>query len=106
MPAFSFYAARYGFETGEFVEGTFHRWEPALYLSEIDRALGAGRTWFVFSHNCNHCRPRVRVNEQRFILDHADRRGTLIEQLDGPGTTAYLYDLGPPRSDPGQAAHR
>lgn len=106
VPAFSFYAVRYGFGPGEFVEGTFHRWQPELYLSEIDRALGAGRTWFVFSHNCNHCRPRVRVNEQRFILDHADRRGVLIEQLDGPGTTAYLYDLGPPRSDPGLAADR
>ena len=106
VPAFSFYATRYGFGHGEFVEGTFHRWQPDLYLAEIDRALGAGRTWFVFSHNCNHCRPRVKVNEQRFILDHADRRGTLIEQLDGPGTTAYLYDLGPPLSDAGSAVDR
>ncbi|MDQ7744663.1 hypothetical protein [Hydrogenophaga pseudoflava] len=106
VPAFSFYAARYGFGPDEFVEGRFHRWEPALYLSEIDGALGAGRTWLVFSHNCNHCRPRVRINEQRFILDHADRRGTLLEQLDGAGTTAYLYDLGPPRPDAGPAAGR
>lgn len=106
VPAFSFYAAQYGFGPGEFVEGGFHRWQPDLYLTEIDRTLGAGRTWFVFSHNCNRCRPRVKVNEQRFILDHVDRRGTLIEQLDGPGTTAYLYDLGPPRPDPEQAADR
>ena len=106
VPAFSFYAAQYGFGAGEFVEGRFHRWQPDLYLSEIDQALGPGRTWFVFSHNCNRCRPRVKVNEQRFILDHLDRRGTLVEQLDGAGTTAYLYDLGPPRSDPGPAADR
>lgn len=98
VPAFSFYATQYGFGSGEFVEGTFHRWQPDLYLTEIDRTLGAGRTWFVFSHNCNHCRPRVKVNEQRFILDHADRRGTLVAQFDGAGTTGYLYDLGPPRS--------
>lgn len=106
VPAFSFYAAQYGFRSGEFVEGRFHRWQPDLYLSEIDHALGSGRTWFVFSHNCNRCRPRVKVNEQRFILDHADRRGVLVERLDGVGTSAYLYELGPPRSEPLPAPER
>lgn len=96
VPAFEFYAPQYGIALDEFLRGESHRWQHDLYLSEIDRDLGAGRTWFVFSHNCNRCRPRVKVNEQLFILNHLERRGRLLEEVGGPGTSAYLFELRAP----------
>lgn len=88
VPAFEFYAPQFEL-VRDYEAGTYGRNDPATYLQQIDRMRGHPRVWFVFSHNCADCI----VNEERWIVEHLDRRGSMEGSFKSTGASLYLYDL-------------
>jgi hypothetical protein len=86
MPAFRFYAGRYGLADGV-VEGAKSRYEVERYKVDLDRLRSAGRAWIVFAHTCDWCP----VDEERYFLVHLDGIGRREDQVRASGASAYLY---------------
>jgi Dolichyl-phosphate-mannose-protein mannosyltransferase len=89
LPAFKYYASRYGFRQGDYIEGIASRKDPEKYLNDIDRFRNHERVWFIFAHICRSCR----VDEENFFLQHLDTVGARLAAFTSEGASVYLYDL-------------
>jgi hypothetical protein len=103
-PATAFYAARYGFNRGDYAIGGCHRGDSRRYLRELDTSRGRSRVWLLLTHSLPYYR------EREDILSYLDaigaRRDELVVQSYAVGRNprpveAYLYDL----SDAGRLAN-
>ena len=86
VPAFKYYARRYGFGRDSYVEGVYSRGDRGRYVADLDRLRGRRRAWFVFSH--------LYKDEEEFFLSYLDSRGRKVESFVRDGAGTYLYDLG------------
>lgn len=99
VPAFTYYAARYGFTADSRVGGTIlldEHWEK--YLADLDRLKGQRRVWILFSNLGDDAR--------EYFLHALDARGTRLDSFRSigfripgegglpPAPALYLYDLG------------
>ncbi|MGB8983890.1 MAG: glycosyltransferase family 39 protein [Anaerolineales bacterium] len=87
VPAFRFYAPKYGLAPGEFIIGADHSTDPEAYYPELDALDGEKRVWLIFSHVYE----RGEFNERDFILAYADGLGKRVREFRIPATTVYLY---------------
>ena len=102
VPAFRFYAPRFGLADGEIVFGSCGRDDARRVLGEIDRFRGRPRVWVLLTHGL----PAFR--EREVVFGYLDTVGRRIESLDldppggipGAELTLALVDL----SDPGRLA--
>jgi hypothetical protein len=89
--AFEYYAPLYGLERGDYNIGVKSRNNPVFYIQDIEKFSGKERVWYLFSHNCGWCE----VDEKLYILEHLNKVGIKIEEIEAPGASIYLYDLRP-----------
>ena len=88
--AFEYYAPIFNFDLDNCIFGVRSRNAPRRYLDQIDEFEKKERMWFLFSHNCRHCK----VNEQVYYLDYLDGIGAeRLDEFIGSGSSVYLYDL-------------
>jgi hypothetical protein len=93
VPAFRFYAEKYGFEEGEYFAGSGYDVEIDFYLREIDQFKGQPRVWILFSHIFEN----KGVDERDYILEYLGDIGRKRDEfrLPGTGVSLHLYDLTP-----------
>jgi hypothetical protein len=96
-PVFNFYAPKYGLDTGNIWIGVYDprkRVAQQNFEDDVDRLVGNERVWFIFSEiiDCVECEGE---DTQRFYLDHINKFGVIVDEYDGSGANAYLYDLSP-----------
>jgi hypothetical protein len=89
LPAFLYYADRYGFSPGEYVEGVCARFEPHQYLWAIDRLRGLPRVWVLFTAGVG----AELFNERRLMVEYFEHIGTRLDDRVARGTSLYLFDL-------------
>src|SRR5262249_55878144 len=83
VPAFKYYARRYGFADARYIEGgDADRRRVAI---DLDRLQGNARAWIFFSH--------IDRDAQDFLLSHLDTRGERLDSFERDGAAVYLYDL-------------
>lgn len=87
VPAFRFYAPKYGLALENTVIGLDHSDDPQAYYAELDQLDNRKRVWFIFSHVYE----LGDFNEKDFILDYVDRLGEKVREYRVPGTSVYLY---------------
>jgi hypothetical protein len=87
VPAFRFYAPRYGLALGNTIIGLDHSADPEAYYAELNRLDGRKRVWLLFSHVYE----RDEFNEKDFILHYVDRLGKKVKEYRVPATSVYLY---------------
>jgi hypothetical protein len=92
VPAFEYYAARYGVDPASSVLGICSRMEPAGYLADIERLRGQGRVWVLFTGGDG----AHRFDEKRLILDYLSVAATRLDDQVSHGAGLYLYDLSGP----------
>jgi hypothetical protein len=93
MPAFRFYAARYGLGDVPYQADERSDYsEPARILNRLDALNGEPRVWILISHVYE----RGDFNEKDFLLNYLDTIGKKKREFRSPGTSVYLflYDLG------------
>lgn len=93
MPAFRFYAERYGL--GEVSYQASYRTEylePTQMLTHLDPLDGEPRVWILISHVYE----RDDFNEKDYLLSYLDTIGNKKREFRSPSTSVYLflYDLG------------
>lgn len=88
-PAFLFYAPSYGL-TENYIIGVNSIEDPIKYLEEIDNLERGHRIWFIFSNNCSGCV----VNEEVYIVEHLDKMGRKLDEIQAAGASGYLYEIG------------
>jgi hypothetical protein len=95
-PSFTYYAPLFGIDINDnhIIVGN----DPVLkkrafqrFFKDLDLLKGNGRVWFIFTDiiDCGGCDG----NMQAFYVDELDKRGTLLDQSNGIGANAYLYDM-------------
>ena len=93
MPAFRFYAPRYGLGDVPY-QASFRTdyLEPTKMLSYFDPLDGEPRVWVLISHVYE----RGDFNEKDYLLSYLDTIGKKKREFRSPGTSVYLflYDLG------------
>jgi hypothetical protein len=91
IPAFRYYAPRYGFVETDFMAGNQHQNDPSGLLAEIDQLKGHPRVWILFSHVYE----KGDYNEKDAILQHLNQIGDKKREFREPGTSVslFLYDL-------------
>jgi 4-amino-4-deoxy-L-arabinose transferase-like glycosyltransferase len=96
VPAMSFYAPKFGFETKDYTAGGCHRGETRSYLIELDRLRGQRRVWVLIL--AAHTGARLHGN----ILRYSDTIGRQLDYFAAPSRTInglgspaslYLYDF-------------
>ena len=87
VPAFRFYAPRYGLALENTMIGIDHSANPQAYYAELDRLDGRKRVWLLFSHVYE----LDEFNEKDFILEYVDQLGEKVREYRVPGTSVYLY---------------
>lgn len=92
IPAFRYYAPRFGLSSMRWVPGTFSEDNWERYEKDLDQFPSPSRVWVLFSHS----ESRTGVDEERVFLYFLDRRGKRIDYFKSVGATAYLYELGQP----------
>ena len=62
------------------------------FFQDVDSLKGNGRVWFIFTDivDCGGCDG----DPQAFFVSELDLRGTMLDQSNGIGANAYLYDMG------------
>ncbi|MCX6079073.1 MAG: glycosyltransferase family 39 protein [Chloroflexi bacterium] len=93
IPAFRYYAPKYGLENATVLNGADFRQNQAGYQAELDQMLGKKRVWFLFSHLTDY----DYLDDRDYILHYAGQLGTKKREFIDPGTAInlYLYDLAP-----------
>jgi hypothetical protein len=94
VPAFRFYAERYGLGSIPFQSSAASDYfEPTDILSHIKALDGKSRVWILITHVYE----KNDFNEQDFILSYLDTIGNKKREFRSPGTSVYLflYDLSP-----------
>jgi hypothetical protein len=94
LPAFRYYAPRYGFGPGEYQEGVCARFQPEQYLEALNGLRGESRVWVLFTAGLG----ASLFNEREFMLDYLDHIGQRLDDRVARGTSVYLYDLDPNRA--------
>jgi hypothetical protein len=93
MPAFRFYAPRYGLGEVSY-QASFRTdyLEPTKMLSYFEPLDGESRVWILISHVYE----RGDFNEKDYLLSYLDTIGKKKREFRSPGTSVYLflYDLG------------
>ena len=87
--SFRYYWSRDGEGFDDCTFGAVTLGDPKLYLPELEKLRGKGRTWLVFSHVYG----REPMTEETTYLGHLDLMGTRLDEHRVPGASAYLYDL-------------
>jgi hypothetical protein len=93
---FQYYAPFYGLEHASVLRG---RNDPGKrialehFYEDMEMLKGHDRVWFIFSgvFDCGGCDGDV----QSFYVEYLNKRGTMLDQLEGIGANTYLYDLTP-----------
>jgi hypothetical protein len=101
VPAFRYYAPRFGIPFAQAQFGRCWLGEPRQYLRELDRLRGARRAWILATHT-------QRPGELELLTGYLDRIGRRLDEMTVPGSSGnplegafgYLYDL----SDPARLA--
>jgi len=93
IPAFRYYAPRYGLENIQVFNGTDAHENRQAYQGEVQQLAGNKRVWFLFSHLADY----EYVDDRDAILDYAGQLGEKKREFSQPGTliNLYLYDLMP-----------
>ena len=94
-PVFHYYAPFYGLDKGNIVIGVDDPGKKAMlqnYTTEVESLAGQPRVWFLFSEiiDCVDCEGD---GTQPYYLDYINQYGSMIDNYDGSGANAYLYDL-------------
>jgi uncharacterized membrane protein len=87
LPAWRYYAPRYGFDPEIIVPGTASPEEPVQLLAEVDALRGNPRVWFLFTHVYES----GGLNDMDYMLAHLDAIGNPRRKFVEPGTSVYLY---------------
>jgi hypothetical protein len=97
LPAFDYYAARYGWTGPAVARGTCARREPARYMDDLARLRGTERAWILFVDG----RTTENFDERTFMTAFLDHLGAKREAQVASGAWLYLYDLRPENARPG-----
>jgi hypothetical protein len=97
-PTFNYYAPLSGIDTQSenIVMGTSLALKKRAldnFFKDADALKGSGRVWFVFTDlvDCGGCDGDPQV----FYVNELNLRGRLLDQSNGIGANAYLYDMNP-----------
>jgi hypothetical protein len=93
MPAFRFYADRYGVGEVPYEFGNRLDYDdPTILLNKLEKMDGESRVWVLISHVYE----RDDFNEKDYLLEFLDTIGKKKREFRSPGTSVYLflYDLG------------
>jgi hypothetical protein len=95
-PSFLYYAPLFGVDVKDenvIVGKSIVQKRHALanFFRDVNALKGRGRVWFVFTDivDCGGCDG----DPQAFYVSELDKRGTLLDQSNGIGANAYLYDM-------------
>jgi hypothetical protein len=91
IPAFRYYAPRYGLDSASSVEGVCARFEPVRYLEALESFRGERRVWILFTAGLG---ARL-FNERALMVDYLEHVGTRLDDRVARGTFVYLFDLTP-----------
>jgi hypothetical protein len=91
LPAFRYYAPKYGLEAAQVVIGSDFQGSPEKYCPELTQQAAGHRTWLLFSHLTDYSY----LDEREALLACAGRLGSQKREFSEPGTSVnlYLYDL-------------
>jgi len=94
IPAFRYYAPKYGLENIQVFNGTDAHQNRQAYLAEINQMAGNKRVWLLFSHLTDY----EYVDDRDAILGYANQLGEKKREFSQPGTfiNLYLYSLAAP----------
>jgi hypothetical protein len=95
VPAFRYYATRYGLTERDHVEGVCARFEPERYLEALNDHRGQERLWVLFTAGLG----AELFDERALMVDYLDHVGTRLDDRVARGTSLYLFDLATPSSD-------
>ncbi len=95
-PPFRYYAPLFGIQTegdNVVIAPSTPSKKQALerFFKDLDKLQGRGRVWFVFTDivDCGGCDG----DPQAFYVAELEERGILLDQSNGIGANAYLYEL-------------
>jgi hypothetical protein len=94
VPAFRFYADRYGLGSLTFQSSDLSDYlEPTKILSNLKSLEGKKRVWVLITHVYEN----KEFNEKDYLLNYLDTIGVKKREFRSPGTSVYLllYDLSP-----------
>jgi hypothetical protein len=90
IPAFSFYAPRFGLAHHTIVRGIGARDNPVAYMNDVAQVRGNQRVWFIFSHNYNW----GSFDEVAFYYDYIlPRMGEKLDEFRSDNASAFLYSM-------------
>lgn len=91
IPAFRYYAPKYGLETARVFAGSDFSASLDQYCPELTVQAAGQRTWLLFSHLTT----AASLDERETLLDCAKQLGQKKREFSQPGTLIilYLYDL-------------
>jgi hypothetical protein len=91
LPAFRYYAPKYGLDSASVVTGSNFHGNMENYCVEVKQLAGNNRVWLLFSHLTDY----EYLNERDVILDCASQVGSKKREFSEPGTfiNLFLYDL-------------
>jgi hypothetical protein len=92
LPAFRYYAPRYGIEETVFVEGICARFEEERYLEALAELRGEPRVWVLFTAGLG----ANLLNERELMVSFLEHSGHRLDDRVARGTFLYLYDLQTP----------
>ncbi|HEY9153127.1 MAG TPA: hypothetical protein VIN60_09605, partial [Anaerolineales bacterium] len=93
-PAFAYYAASYGLDTGKVITGTDFNGMLTLqeFYSAAEQLKGNSKVWFIFSFvDCVGCEG----HGEEYFIQYLDQIGRQENSFHAQGADAYLYDLNP-----------
>jgi hypothetical protein len=92
IPAFRYYAPKYGLDQAKIISGTDLHANMENYCPEVKQLDGNKRAWFLFSHLTDY----EYLDERDTILACAGQIGVKKREFSEPGTmiNLFLYDLG------------
>jgi hypothetical protein len=92
LPAFDYYAGRYGLADAPVIRGVASRDDWTRYAADVAGLRGRPRVWIVFSHVYDW----GAANEERLVLFWLDRIGTRLDAFQSKQASAYLYGFAEP----------
>ena len=88
LPAFRYYAPRYGFSPSDFTSGHNYDSRPQAIVNEINKLKSSNaRVWILFSHVYE----KGDFNTMDHVLAGLDKIGNRKREFIEPGTSVYLY---------------
>jgi len=81
---YDYYRGRYGLDRARVVIGTALRMEALDYARELEALRGHSRVWVLYSHT---------PGEASLVRDQLSQWGRVLEEREGRGTRATLFDL-------------